>query len=71
MKCHICSKFATAIFLLTIQFMFQLRNIKHFPCCYTVISTRVEIGKTRNCVESLLYIVAFVSDFFLAKRCER
>ena len=24
-----------------------LRNIKHFPCWYTVISTRVEIGKTR------------------------
>ena len=23
-----------------------LRNIKHFPCWYTVISTRVEIGKT-------------------------
>ena len=29
-----------------------LRNIKHFPCLYTVISTRVEIGKTRNCVET-------------------
>ena len=29
-----------------------LRNIKHFPCWYTVISTRVEIGKTRNCVET-------------------
>ena len=26
-----------------------LTNIKHFPCWYTVISTRVEIGKTRNC----------------------
>jgi hypothetical protein len=26
-------------------------NIKHFPCWYTVISTRVGIGKTRNCVE--------------------
>ena len=30
----------------------HLRNIKHFPCWYTVISTRVEIGKTRNCVET-------------------
>ena len=30
---------------------FNLRNIKHFPCLYTVISTRVEIRKTRNCVE--------------------
>ena len=29
-----------------------LRNIKHFPCWYTVIWTRVEIGKTRNCVDS-------------------
>ena len=29
-----------------------LRNIKHFPCWYTVISTRVEIGKTRNYVET-------------------
>jgi hypothetical protein len=25
----------------------HLTNIKHFPCWYTVISTRVEIGKTR------------------------
>jgi hypothetical protein len=30
----------------------DLTNIKHFPCLYTVISTRVEIGKTRNCVET-------------------
>ena len=29
-----------------------LRNIKHFPCRYTVISTRVESGKTRNYVET-------------------
>ena len=29
-----------------------LRNIKHFRCRYTVISTPVEIGKTRNCVET-------------------
>ena len=29
-----------------------LRNIKHFPCWHTVISTRVEIGKTRNCEET-------------------
>jgi hypothetical protein len=29
-----------------------LTNIKHFPCWYTVISTRVETGKTRNCVET-------------------
>ena len=27
-------------------------NIKHFPFWYTVTSTRVEIGKTRNCVET-------------------
>jgi hypothetical protein len=26
--------------------------IVHFPCWYTDISTRVEIGKTRNCVET-------------------
>ena len=32
--------------------IFYLRNIKHFPCWYTVISTRVEIGKTRNCVKT-------------------
>ena len=32
--------------------IWYLRNIKHFPCWYTVISTRVEIGKTRNCVET-------------------
>ena len=32
--------------------MIYLRNIKHFPCWYTVISTRMEIGKTRNCVEA-------------------
>jgi hypothetical protein len=29
-----------------------LTNIKHFPCWYTVLSTRVGIGKTRNCVET-------------------
>jgi hypothetical protein len=33
-------------------FIYELTNIKHFPCWYTVISTRVEIGKTRNCVET-------------------
>jgi hypothetical protein len=35
-----------------IQLDIYLTNIKHFPCLYTVISTRVEIGKTRNCVET-------------------
>ena len=30
----------------------QLRNIKHFPCWYTVISTRMKTGKTRNCAET-------------------
>ena len=34
------------------EVVLHLRNIKHFPCWYTVISTRVEIGKTRNCVET-------------------
>ena len=29
-----------------------LRNLEHFPCRYRVISTRVEIGKTKNRVES-------------------
>ena len=32
--------------------MNYLRNIKYFPRLYTVLSTRVEIGKTRNCVET-------------------
>ncbi len=29
------------------------KKIKHFPCWYIVISTLVEIGKTRNCVKTL------------------
>jgi hypothetical protein len=33
-----------------------LTNIKHFPCWYTVISTRVEIGRTRNYVETWISI---------------
>ena len=32
----------------------ELRNIKHFPCWYRVISTRVEIGKTRNVAQRAL-----------------
>lgn len=28
-----------------------LRNIKHFTCWNTMISTRVKIGITRNCVD--------------------
>ena len=28
--------------------MYYLRNIKHFPCRYTVISTRVEIWKNEK-----------------------
>jgi hypothetical protein len=31
---------------------YYITNTKHFPCWYTVISTRMEIGKTRNCVET-------------------
>jgi hypothetical protein len=33
--------------------LYYKTNIKHFPCWYTVISTLVEIGKTRNCVKTL------------------
>ena len=32
----------------------HLRNIKHFSCWHAVISTRAEIGKTRNCMETRL-----------------
>ena len=36
----------------TLTRFWYLTNKKHSPCWYTVISTRVEIGKTRNCVET-------------------
>ena len=41
-----------ATLLLKFFVLYYKRNIKHFPCWYTVMSTRVKIGKTRNCVET-------------------
>ena len=42
-----------ATLLLKFFVVYYKRNIKHFPCCYTVISTLVKIGKTRNCMKTL------------------
>ena len=44
-------RFGSAYFRVGVGYFPYLTNIKHFPCSYTVISTRVEILKTRNCVE--------------------
>ena len=42
-----------ATLLLKFFVLYYKRNIKHFPRWYTVISTLVKIGKTRNCVKTL------------------
>ena len=46
------SRYIASVYIFQIwkvfKFVVILRNIKHFPCWYTVISTWVEIGKTRN-----------------------
>ena len=44
--------------------IFKKINIKYFPCWYTVISTRVEIGKTRNCVGTCGGVFSHNFEFF-------